>query len=86
MPQDIGISVNVVAGKNDKVIEDNRKVLALFRIGQNDWNEFEIFPTGNELKKYSLKPEQKSILKDFIQTFLDQNEFDVEKLINYAQN
>lgn len=81
MPQDIGISVNVVAGENDKVIEDNRKALALFRIGQNDWNEFEIFPSGNELKTYSLKPEQKSIFERFYSNiFSIKNELDVEKI------
>lgn len=44
-------------------------------------NEFEIFPSGNELKNYSLKPEQKSIFERFYSNiFVIKNEFDVEKI------
>ncbi|MBZ4203633.1 LLM class flavin-dependent oxidoreductase [Mycoplasma tauri] len=80
-PKDIGISVNVVSGSSNDIIESNRKALALFRMGLNDWNEFQIFPLGNEVENYSFSEGQKRNFDRFyFNIFPIKTELDVKSI------
>ncbi|MCS4536935.1 MsnO8 family LLM class oxidoreductase [Mycoplasma sp. CSL7475-4] len=50
-PTNIGVCVNVVSGSNEIEAEQNRKTLAAFRKGSNNWNEFEYYPEFADLNE-----------------------------------
>ncbi|AIA29378.1 luciferase family oxidoreductase [Mycoplasmopsis californica] len=64
-PSDIALSVNVVSGADDIAIENNKKVLALFRIGSHQWNEFKLFPTIQDFSEFNFDEEKERIFNKF---------------------
>ncbi|QBF34895.1 LLM class flavin-dependent oxidoreductase [Mycoplasmopsis phocirhinis] len=79
-PDNIGLSVNIVSGFDTNETEQNGKIVAAFRKGVNNWNEFEYYPAPDEFntEKYNFDADFQRFYKNVfsINSVQDVNKLD----------
>ncbi|KNG79495.1 MsnO8 family LLM class oxidoreductase [Mycoplasma sp. HU2014] len=84
-PTDITISVNVVAGKTLKEVEQNQKVLAFYRTIKNI-NQFEVFPKNDDFNNHQFDDQSKKIFDKYYNSiFKVQNDQDILKIDQFCK-
>ncbi|QJG67055.1 MsnO8 family LLM class oxidoreductase [Mycoplasma phocoenae] len=81
-PVNIGIALNVVSCKNKTLNDELASQIALFRLGKNDYNEYEHFPTYENVKQreFDDQEEKKQFERNKRNIFLLNSISDVEKI------